>query len=151
MAMNLVKKKFPLLTLLVALAALLLFQYKAVMPFVYKVASSDLFLFDSGDDGSREATSNAMTTEAFNQCNTYIKDELGSDVTVNLSPSAINSWGLGNFEYLINAEVSISDTNTAPVTQKYACRIQYSNGSDTTEVTNKDNWSVLGVSGIDRL
>lgn len=145
------KKKFPIITLVVCLAILLLIQYKGVMPLAYKAAQSDLFMYDSGDEGSVEATSTVMTMQAFNQCNQYIKDELGDQTTISFTPEPINSWALGNFEYLINAEVTISDNNATPQTQKYACRIQYSQGKDTSAVSNKENWSVVGISGIDKL
>ncbi len=145
------KKKFPILSLVAGLAVLLLFQYKGVMPLAYKAAQSDLFLVDTQDEGSNESASNAMTTQAFNQCNDYIKDELGEQVAVTFSAAPINSWGLGNYEYLINADITLNAANEAPVTQKYACRIQYTNSEDMSQVNNKEHWSVIGISGIDRL
>lgn len=121
------------------------------MPFAYNTAKSDLFLEDSGDDGSREAISNPMTDMAFKQCNDYIKSELGEKFTISFSSAPINTWGLGNYEYLINADVNINTNNSPAKTERYACRIQYDKSNDNNDTANNENWSIIGVSGIDDL
>lgn len=137
--------------LIAAVGLLLLFQQKAVMPLVYKVAQSDLFLEETDDQGSRDSVSNPMTEIAFKQCNEYIKEELGEQFTLSFSNTPVNAWGLGNYEYLINADISISDNNKPATTERYACRIQYDKSNDTNDTLNKENWSIIGVTGIDEL
>jgi hypothetical protein len=144
-------KKNSIFLLVVGIGLLLLFQQKAIMPLVYKVIQSDLFLKDTEDQGSRESISNAMTDAAFNQCNEYIKDELGEKYLLSFSNSPINTWGLGNYEYLINADISISDKNNAAKTERYVCRIQLDKSGENTDTLNKENWSILGVTGIEEL
>ncbi|NOT83303.1 MAG: hypothetical protein HOP02_00685 [Methylococcaceae bacterium] len=141
------KYKYPLL--LGGLILLGLVQYKGFIPLAYKAAESDLFLIDNDDAGSREATKNAYTEMAFKQCNDYIKEELGDKLSVSFSPAPINSWGLGNYEYLINADININ--STPPRTERYACRIQFDPGKDTSDLGNKNNWSMIGISGIEEL
>ena len=46
-------KKYKNLLFILAFIALLLSQYKLVMPLMYKVAASDLFLVDSKDQASQ--------------------------------------------------------------------------------------------------
>lgn len=128
-----------------------LFTYKGAVPLAYQAAQSSLFMKDTEDEGSREATTNEHTDSAFNQCNEFIKDKLGSTKTIGFSPKPINAWGLGDYEYLINADATISDNSNPATTERYACRIHYDKGNDSTGLSNKDNWSILGVSGIEGL
>lgn len=143
--------KYKLPILIGGLLALGLIQYKGFIPLAYKAAESDLFLIKNDDPGSMEAATNSYTEMAFKQCNDYIKDELDDKLNISFGDAPVNSWGLGNYEYLINADVSISENSNPPKTQRYACRIQYDKGNDTSDLSNKDNWSILGVSGIDEL
>jgi hypothetical protein len=146
-----VDAKYKLPILIGGLITLCLIQYKGFIPLAYKAAESDLFLIKNDDPGSMEAATNAYTEMAFKQCNDYIKDELDDKLNISFGEAPANSWGLGNYEYLINADVSISENSNPPKTQRYACRIQYDKGNDTSDLSNKDNWSILGVSGIDEL
>lgn len=144
-------KKNSIFALIAGIVILLLIQQKAIMPLAYKAAQSDLFLEDTDDQGSREAISNPMTEIAFKQCNEYIKDELGEKLTLSFTNAPINAWGLGNYEYLVNADISISDNNNPAKTERYACRIQYDKSNEGNDTMNKENWSIIGVSGIDEL
>ena len=104
-------KKYRTLLFIAGLAILLLSQYKVIMPFIYKVAASDLFLVDSKDQASQLPISTPLSDIAFTHCNNYIKSELGPDVTITFPEKPLNAWTLGNYQYLINAEVTItSDT-----------------------------------------
>jgi hypothetical protein len=143
------KYKFPIL--IGGVVLLCLIQYKGFIPLAYKAAQSSLFMKDTDDEGSLEATSNSYTEMAFRQCNDYIKEELDDKLSISFSEAPINSWGLGDYEYLINADVIINDNTNPPKTQRYACRIQYDKGNDIADLTNKDNWSILGISGIAEL
>ncbi|MGR8998010.1 MAG: hypothetical protein ACU88J_03065 [Gammaproteobacteria bacterium] len=142
-------KKYRTLLFIAGLAALLLTQYKLVMPFIYKIAASDLFLVDSKDEASRSPISTPLSEIAFKHCNNYIKSELGPDVAITFPDKPINAWTLGNYQYLINAEIYITGDTPNTGAKKYACRITYDKGDDEQGALDFDNWSIIGVSGID--
>jgi hypothetical protein len=141
-------KKYRFSIFIVGLIILLLTQYKLVMPFVYKVASSDLFLVDSKDQSSQQAISTPLSNIAFMHCNNYIKSELGPDVTIIFPEKPLNAWTLGNYQYLISAEINISSDKTSASNKKYACRVTYNNGDDQEGALDFANWSIIGLSGI---
>jgi len=148
------KSKFKtsnLVLLIIGLAALLAIQAKVVMPYIYEIAASDLFLEDSGDDMNRQSASNQMTIAAFSQCNTYIANNDLSDYTVTFSQAAINAFSLGNFRYVVNADINIQPSDSAALTRRYVCRIKYANDEDNTDTSNPDNWSIEGLSGLDNI
>ncbi|OYV16783.1 MAG: hypothetical protein CG441_1635 [Methylococcaceae bacterium NSM2-1] len=82
-------------------------------------------------------------------CNNYIKSELGSDVSVAFPEKPLNAWTLGNYQYLISAEVTITSDTTS--TKKYVCRITYNNGDNEEGALDFENWSIIGMSGLDDL
>ena len=141
------KKLFPLI-FLAGLVALILFQNKAVMPVVEEIAASGLFLEDSGDEGSRMATSTNMTNYAFIQCNKEVMDEIDSETNIIFPSEPLQSWKLGNYRYIVNAEIEISSDDGSSLFKKYACSIQYDEGSDLENVMDSDNWTILGLSGF---
>lgn len=143
-------KKYSLLFLIIGIGILVLITQKLILPLVYDVVKSDAFLIDSKDQGSQLPISNSMTDLAFLHCNNYIKTELGSDYSVAFPAKPLNAWSLGNYEYVINAELTLtSSTNTS--TKKYACRIAYANGDNLDGALDMANWSVEGIDGIDEL
>jgi hypothetical protein len=142
-------KKYRMLVLIAGLAVLLLSQYKLIMPFIYKVVASDLFLVDSKDQASQLPISTPLSAIAFTHCNNYIKSKLGPDVAVIFPEKPLNAWTLGNYQYLISAEVNITGSNTS--TKKYACRITYNNGDNEEGALDFENWSIIGLSGLDDL
>ena len=142
-------KKYRFLLLIAGLAVLLLTQQKIIMPLVYDVIKSDLFLVDSKDEASQLPISTTLTALAFMHCNNHIKSELGSEVSITFPEKPINAWSLGNYQYLINAEVSINSTTSNTEKKKYACRINYDKGENEEGADDFDNWSIVGLSGID--
>lgn len=134
---------------LIGLIVLLTFQAKVIMPFVYDVISSGLFLEDSGDEKHRTSTDTPMTSKAFQQCNNYISNELFTEHTFTFSQQPINAFSLGNYEYIINADVEISPADAASFSKRYACRIKYLNKDDLDGVSDLENWSINGLSGLD--
>lgn len=142
-------KKYTLLFFIISLAILLLVQSKVVMPLVYKAVQSDLFLVDSKDQGGQDPISNSLTKLAFSHCNNFIKSKLGSDVSVNFPENPLNAWSLGNYQYVINAEIDITSTTASTVTKKYVCRINYKNGDNEEGSLDFANWSIEGLSGLD--
>jgi hypothetical protein len=144
-------KKYRTLLFIAGLVALLLTQYKIVMPFIYKIAASDLFLVDSKDQASQLPISTPLSGIAFMQCNNYIKTTLGPDVAITFPEKPLNAWTLGNYEYLISAEINITSNTSNTGAKKYACRITYNNGDNDEGALDFDNWSIIGVSGIDSM
>ena len=144
-------KKYRTLLLIVGLIVLLLSQYKIIMPFIYKVVASDLFLVDSKDEASQLPISTRLSGIAFMHCNNYIKSELGPDVTVAFPEKPLNAWTLGNYQYLISAEVTITSDTAGTSTKKYACRITYNNSDNEEGANDFENWSIIGLSGLDGL
>ncbi len=119
------------------------------MPFVYKVIQSDLFLVDSKDQGGQTPISTPLTGLAFKHCNNYIKSKLGSDLSISFPEKPLNAWSLGNYQYVINAEIDITSPTAGTTTKKYACRINYKNGDNDEGSLDFTNWSIEGLSGLD--
>ena len=118
------------------------------MPLVMKVVVSDLFLVDSDDKGSRYANNTSMTNYAFMQCNKEIREEIDSETNITFPSQPLQSWSLGNYKYIINAEIELSPPSGAAFFKKYACQIQYEEESDLEGIMDSDNWSVTGISGL---
>ena len=131
------------------LAGLLAIQIKFFLPFIYDIAASDLFLVETKDDASPLPVSNDMTSMAFNHCNRHISEKLGSDVSATFASQPVNAWSLGNYEYIINADVEIlGKESPSQTSHHYVCRIQFDNGDDTSGATDPNNWSIKGIEGI---
>ncbi len=143
-------KKYKNIIFILAFIALLLSQYKLVMPLMYKVAASDLFLVDSKDQASQLPISTPLTAIAYMHCNRHIKSELGTDTIVSFPEKALNSWSMGNYDFLIHGEFAITDQTSSTATKNYTCRITYNNGDDQEGILDFDNWSIIGLSGIDK-
>jgi hypothetical protein len=144
-------KKHPVLVFILGIGALILIQREFIMPAINSVIKSDLFLVDTQDQGSATPVSNSLTELAFTHCNSYIKSELDSDVTINFPEKPINAWSLGDYQYVINAEVDITSDTSSTVTKRYVCRINYKNKSDEEGALDFANWSVYGLSGLDNI
>lgn len=143
-------KKYSLIFLIIGIAVLVLITQKIILPLVYEVVKSDAFLIDSKDQGSQLPISNSMTDLAFKHCNNYIKSELGPDVSITFSDKPLNAWSLGNYEYVVNAELNMTGPSNT-TSKKYACRIAYANGDNLDGALDIDNWSIEGIDGIDGL
>jgi len=144
-------KKYSIIIFIAALTILLLIQSKVVMPFVYKVIQSDLFLIDSKDQGGQAPISTPLTNLAFTHCNNYINSKFGPDTLVKFPEKPLNAWSLGNYQFVINAEIAITRTTTSTVTKKYVCRITYKNGDNDEGSVDFTNWSIEGLSGLDSI
>ena len=142
-------KLHKLLLFLAAFVGLILFTHRVVLPLVLDVVKSDLMLTDSEDLNNPYETSTPMTDLAHMQCTQYIAEELGSDKQIEFSNKPLHAWSLGEYTYVINSQIEYINDNEQPITEKYACRIQYS--EDEGGPSNYENWSVYGVSGISGL
>lgn len=143
--------RYKVILFVACLVGLIALQAKVILPFVYDIVASDIFLEESEDTASVNAISTDMTTYAFEQCNLYIADEFGSDYSVSFSTQPINAWGMGNYEYVINADIDLLPADAQSFTRRYVCRIKYDEGSDQSGITNPDNWTINGISGLDDL
>ena len=143
-------KKSQKLLFIVILILLFLSQYKLVMPLMYKVAASDLFMVDSKDQASPLPIATPLSNIAYMQCNHYIKSELGADAIVTFPEKALNAWTLGNYEYLIHGEFGVTDKASNTGNKKYTCRIMYKNSDDQEGILDFANRSIVGVSGVEK-
>lgn len=143
-------KKYAFLILCAGLALLIFTQQKIIMPLVLDVVKSDFFLVENKDLANQLPVTTTLTNLAYTHCNHYIKTELGPNLTINFSEKPINVWTLGNYHYVVNAEINITN-NTSTITRKYACRIDYSNGDNEEGSLDFENWSIDGVDGLDDL
>ncbi|BBL56592.1 hypothetical protein [Methylomonas koyamae] len=132
----------------VCLAGLLAIQIKFFLPFMYDIAASDLFLVESKDAANPMSVSTDMTAMAFSHCNNFIKKNAEEDQNLAFAAQPTNAWSLGNYEYIVNADVEISGKDSPAVLRHYACRIQYEKGDDTSGAADFENWSVEGVGGL---
>jgi hypothetical protein len=140
------KKKIILFA--ICLAGLLALQIKFLLPFMYDIAASDLFLVESKDNASSMPISNDMTALAFSHCNNYISSKIDTDATASFANQPTNAWSIGNYEYIINADVEITSKDSPSSTHHYVCRIQFANGDDISGATDVKNWSVEGFTGV---
>lgn len=141
------RKLLPIL-FLVTLIGLIIFQKEVVLPFAEWVASTDIFLEDSGDEGSRIGTSTPMTNHAFNQCNIEIRKTIDKETLISFPHAPLQSWTLGNYKYLVNADIELTTVSGESFFKKYACQIQYDEGSNLEGVMDSDNWEITGLSGL---
>lgn len=141
-------KKFSFIFLIIGIGLLVVSMQKVILPLVYDVVKSDAFLVDSKDNASQLPISNSMTDIAFLYCNNRIKEDLGKDATVNFPKKPINVWTLGNYQYIVNAKIDITNAS-GTTSKKYACRIVYENGDNQEGVNDPENWSVEGMDGLD--
>jgi len=145
-------KKYSLLVLIVGLGLLIFFQNKVIMPLVNDVIKSDAFLVDTKDQGSQLPISTELGDIAFMHCNNYIKSELDSDQSVEFAEKPLKVWSLGNYQFMVNAEITIGDKSGGGGTaQKYLCRITYDEGENQEGAMDFDNWTLVGISGIEGL
>jgi len=129
--------------------ALLLFQKFVVIPFVFTAAESDLFLDESTESADPYVISTPMTEIAHQHCNQHVTEQLNSDAMPSFTPQALNAWNIGNDSYVINAEFEYSTDNQPSVLKKYVCRIQYETSEGDAGLSNYDNWTIYGLSGLE--
>ena len=115
---------------------------------MYDIAASDLFLVESKDNADPMPISNDMTAIAFTQCNNYINSKIDPETTASFAGQPTNAWSIGNYEYIINAQVEVASKDAPSATHHYVCRIQYDNGDDLSGATDINNWSIEGVTGL---
>ena len=90
-----------------------------------------------------------MTAIAFSHCNTSIRNEIGEENSLNFADQPTHAWSLGNYEYIVNADVEITPKDAPGATHHYVCRIQYDKGDDLSGTANIDNWNLIGLNGLE--
>ncbi len=140
-----------LILFVLCLVGLIALQVKVIMPVVYDVVSSDLFLENNESDAVLESMSDQMLGHAFDQCNNYIANDLDPDeITATFVNEPTNAWEIEAGQYVITADIDLIPSDAPAFTRRYVCRIEYTSDSpELTEITNADNWSVDGLSGLD--
>lgn len=143
-------KKYRIMLFILCLLLLSLSQQKFIMPIIYDVIKSDLFLVDTKDQGSQLPISTPLSNIAFNHCNSHIKSELPADATINFADKPIKAWDIGNYQYVINGEAKVTVGSAAASTKKYVCRITYDESESENEKDALDikNWTVVGISDL---
>jgi len=136
-------KKYRILIFVIGLAFLSISQQKFIMPYIYDVIKSDVFLVESKDKGSDLPVATPLSNIAFMHCNNYIKSKSAADANISFSEKPLKAWDIGNYQYLINAEINFA--SKSPSAAKYTCRITYNKGDNEEEALNIDNWSIIGV------
>lgn len=135
------RKKLKFLLLLVFIGVLYVVTLKGVLPFVLKVADSELFLKQTEDDPVGELHNNRTYTGLLH-CENQLRND--HDLTKVTSPSAgddYKAWGLGDHIYLIKAALDVPEPDKSLKRTRVACKIKYQEG----EEANPDSWSILGV------
>jgi hypothetical protein len=136
-------KKYRLLIFAAGLLLLSISQQKFIMPFVYDVIKSGLFLVDSKDNGSNYPISTPLSNIAFTHCNNHIKSTVAPDTVVTFAEHPLRAWSLGNYQFMISSEIKIGQEN-----KKYVCRITYNKGDNEEDALNIKNWTIVGVSDL---
>jgi hypothetical protein len=137
------------LLLIVGLGVLIAFMRFVLLPLVMEVVASDAFLVDSKDEPSLHSLDTPLTAIAFNHCNTYIKAELGKDVSISFPDKPTKAWGFGGYKFMIRSNFNV--VGSAKTTNEYACQITYNNGDDQEGIADFENWTINGMTGLDGL
>ncbi|CAG1772234.1 hypothetical protein BAC3_02431 [uncultured bacterium] len=140
-------KKYRIAILIGGLLLLSLSQQQFIMPFIYDVIKSDLFLVDTKDQGSNLPISTPLSNIAFTHCNNHIKSTLPADTSISFAEKPVKAWDIGNYQYVINGEAKVT-SGSATTTKKYVCRITYDEGENEEGALDIKNWTIVGVSDL---
>ena len=142
------KRYLNIIAFIVTFIGLLVFMEKVVKPLIIDVARSDLFLEDTSEEGGPDADSATMIAMAYAHCSTYIENQFDDDTMINFAPKPLNFWNIKNYQYVINAQLEITDDSGVPQDKKFACEIKYTGGAEG-EPSDFEQWSIEGLSGLD--
>ena len=142
------KRYLNIIALIACFAGLLVFMEKVVKPLIIDVARSDLFLEDTSEEGGPEADSATMIALAYAHCSTYIENQFDDDAMINFAPKPLHFWSIGNYQYVINSQLELTDDSGVSQDKKFVCEIKYTGGAEG-DPSNFDQWSIEGLSGLD--
>ncbi|TAN51946.1 MAG: hypothetical protein EPN21_05235 [Methylococcaceae bacterium] len=135
-------KKLKVVLFVLFVVFLYVVTMKVIMPIVFKVMDSGLYLKKTEDDPVGELR-NARTYAALLHCENQLRESGGLARTTR--PSAgedeYKAWGLGDHTYVIKAMLDIPGQENKLVRTSVACKIKYDEGDES----DPDNWSILGV------
>ena len=146
-------QKYGIFVILIGFGLLLVTQQKLIMPLIYNVVKSDLFLVESSDKGSQLSISTPLTDFAYKHCNEYIKSELDEGTVVEFNEKPINAWSLGNFQFVVNGELNVTSAKDAGVVgiKKYVCRIHFGEGEHQEKAGDYKEWDIEGLTGLESI
>jgi len=113
---------------------------KVVVPFVLKVASSDVFFETDAEQEELGKLNNDRARFAFNHCKSAMEQGNHVPQGSQFADADYEVWALGGKMYLTRSHVKVS-SETGVADKKYACKIQFAGG----DMTDVGNWSVLAV------
>lgn len=128
--------RWSILLLMAFVAGLYVLQNKAVTPFVESVVASDLFEDDTSDLAGRD-----LSPVAVAQCNTFVRQSLGSERPVEFAANEVKTWELSGGRYLVKSQVSEQDESGSWVRKNFACNVEYTGGADT----DLASWDLQGL------
>jgi hypothetical protein len=133
---KIVHSKLSPLFLILFIAVLYVTLSKGIIPFVEKVARSDLFLEKAEEFEAKDRSSVALL-----HCNDFVRAELGGAKSVQFESKAIKSWEISNGRYLVTSQVTAEDESGKPIRKNFACNVQYSGGDEN----DHSHWSLQGL------
>lgn len=122
--------------LLLFIAALYVFQNKAVLPFVEGVVESDLFLADTSELDNKNRESLAAL-----QCNDFVREALDESRSIEFANRDGKAWQLSSGRYLVRSHLTQTDDSGDLVQKNFACNVEFVGGDDT----DHRNWSLQGL------
>lgn len=133
-------RKYSLLLLVLFIAGLYVILNKAIVPFVTKVAESELFFEkDAEPEEQLGKVQTERTDHGLVHCKAAVREseDLGDSAT--FQDEAYEAWALGNRTYIIRSSVLAAPGDGKP--RAFACKMKY-NGEDASLSTS---WSVMGI------
>jgi len=134
-------KKYSIPLLIFAVIGLYALQIKVITPLVMKVVQSDLFFEKEDEEEQLGKINNERASFAFVQCKNAMKEENHAPENAQFADADYEAWALGGRTYLVRSHLIMTNEGQGAVDKKYACKIKFSGG----DVTDSNNWSVLGV------
>lgn len=135
-------KKLKIALFLLFVVFLYVVTMKVILPIVFEVMESGLYLKKTEDDPVGELHS-ARTYTALLHCENDVRASKG--LTNASRPSATEdeykAWGLGDHTYVVKAILDVPGPDKNLVRTSVTCKIKYDDGDES----DPDNWSILGM------
>lgn len=133
---KIVNSKLSPLLLIAFIAALYAGLSKAVIPFVERVAKSDLFLESPAEFEAKDRSAAALS-----QCTDLVRQELGNNTPIQFETRDYKSWEIGTGRYLVTSHVMADDGSGKSVRKNFACNVQYTGGDES----DPTHWTLKGL------